>query len=134
MSSTSCPKLYAFKAGAAIAKGKAVKKGADDQHVIAGAANTDNVIGIANMAVTNLDSQGAAIEETIEIALPGGGAKALAGETISMGDKLVSGTDGKLVKTNAAGDKIIAIAMQDAVLDDLFSVEVVVAIATAADQ
>lgn len=134
MSSTSCPKLYAFKAGAAIAKGKAVKKGADDQHVIAGAANTDNVIGIAYMAVTNLDSKGAAIEETIEIALPGGGAKGLLGEAVSMGDKLVSHTDGRLVKTNASGDKIIAVAMQDGVENDLIYVEVVSAIATAADQ
>lgn len=134
MSSTSEPRLQTFKSGTAIAKGKAVKKGSTDQHVIAGAANTDKVVGIAYMETTNLDSKQQAIEEVIEVALPGGGGKALLGEAVSMGNKLVSHTDGRLVKTNNSGDQIIAIAMQDGVENDIIAVEVVVAIATAADQ
>lgn len=134
MSSHSQPKILAFKAGAAIAKGKAVKKGSSDTYVIAGAANTDHVLGVAYMAVTNLDPEGNAIEETIEIALPGGGGKGLLGESVSMGDALVSHTDGSLVKSNTSGDRIIAIALQDGVASDIIAIEVVAAIATAADQ
>lgn len=134
MSATSEPKIRAFKAGAAIAKGKAVKKGSADTHVIAGAANTDHVIGVAYMAVTNLDPEGNAIEETIEIAMPGGGGKGLLGESVSMGDALVSHTDGRLVKSNASGDRIVAFAEQDGVENDVIAITVNIAIATAADQ
>ena len=125
MASHSEPRIYLFKHTAAIAKGKAVKiSGAAGDTVVVGAANTDRCIGIVqNEASSSL--------EGAEVALPGGGAKALAGEAISAGDYLCSHTDGRLVKVNAEGDHIIAIAMQDAAENDLFAVEVVVATAHA---
>lgn len=122
MASTLHPKIAAYKADAAIAKGKAVKSGSDFKHVAVGAANTDRCIGIIQSAPT-------AAEDVCEVAMPGGGAKALLGESVSAGNDLVSHTDGTLVKPNAEGDEIIARALQDGVAGDL--IDVVVSLATA---
>lgn len=111
------PKIYAFKADAAIAKGKAVKVGSDDDHVLAGAANTDSCIGLAQNAAS-------AAEDIVEVALLDG-AKGLLGETVVAGDLLVSHTDGSLVKANALGDELIAKALQGGVSGDLVSVLIV---------
>lgn len=126
MASHSEPRIYLFKHTAAIAKGKAVKiSNAAGDTVVVGAANTDRCIGIIqNAASSSL--------EGAEVALPGGGGKALLGESVSAGDYLVSHTDGSLYKANAEGDHIIAIAMQDGVAGDLIAVEVVIATAHAA--
>jgi hypothetical protein len=117
MSSHSNPRIYTFLADSSIAKGKAVKIGTDKNHIALGAANTDKVFGIAQVeAVASGDS--------IEVALQGGGAKALLGEAVSAGNYLVSHTDGSLVKPNADGDVVVAMAMQDGSSGDLISVEV----------
>jgi len=125
MASTKAPEILTFFADAAIAKGKAVKIGSDSKHVALGVLNTDRCCGLAQSA-------SAAAEELIEVALPGGGAKALLGETVAAGDDLVSHTDGTLVKPNAAGDEIIARAMDSGVSGDLIDVIVVVSSASAA--
>lgn len=126
MASHSEPRIYKFKNTAAIAKGSAVKiSGAAGDTVVVGAANTDRCIGIIQNAASS-DLEGA------EVALPGGGAKALLGESVSAGDYLVCHTDGTLVKANAEGDHIIALAMQDGASADLIAVEVVIATAHAA--
>lgn len=126
MASCSQRRIQAFLADGAIALGKAVKVGSDNKHVAAGSANTSLCLGICQGAVTTAEDQ-------VEIALPGGGAKALAGESISAGKMLVSHTDGSLVQANASGDRIIAMAMEDASAGDIFAVEVVVGLATGAD-
>lgn len=125
MASSSAPRILTFKADAALAKGKAVKFGTDADHVAVGAANTDRVFGIVQNAST-------AAEDDLEVALPGGGAKALIGETILAGEYLVCHTDGTLVKPNAEGDVIIAQAMEGGVANDLISVEVLILTAHAA--
>jgi hypothetical protein len=107
-----------FLATAAIAKGKAVKIGADNKHASVASAATDKQFGIAMCDVTTA-------EDVVEVAMPGGGAKGLAGGTISAGDLLTSDGNGKLVATTTAGNRYIAMAMEDAVENDLFSVEVV---------
>jgi len=127
MASHSEPRIYTYLAAGAIAKGKAVKIGADAEHVAVGAANTDGCIGIAQSASS-------AAEERIEVALQGGGAKGLAGETITAGKLLVSHTDGSLYQANASGDRVVAVAMEDAVVGDIFAVEVCLGTADAADQ
>lgn len=126
MSSHSEPRIYTFKNTAAIAKGKAVKmSGAAGDTVVVGAANTDKCIGIIqNAASSSL--------EGAEVALQGGGAKALLGESVSAGDYLVSHTDGSLVKANAEGDHVVAVAMQDGASGDLIAVEVTLFTAHAA--
>lgn len=126
MSSHSKSRVQTFKAGGAIAKGKSVKIGADREHVVAGAANTDGLIGIAQNAAANA-------EDLVEVALPGGGAKALAKESITAGKLLTSNADGALEQTNASGDRVIGMAMEDAAAGDLFAVEVIVATADGAD-
>lgn len=125
MASHSEPRILTLKADAAIAKGKAVKGGADDDHVSVCSANTDKAIGLAQGAST-------AAEDAIEIALPGGGAKGLLGETVAVGDLLVADAAGKLVKKNAIGDRVIAMALQAGILNDIIAVEVVVGDAAAA--
>lgn len=115
-----------FLAGGVIARGQAVKIGADNKHVVAGAGNTDSLIGIAQNAA-------AAAEDPVEVALPGSGGVALAKETITAGKLLTSNADGALEQTNASGDRFVAMAMEDAVAGDIFSVEVLVGITTKAD-
>ena len=127
MSSHSPSRILTFKAGGAIAKGKAVKFGADREHVVVGAGNTDACFGIAQNAAVSA-------EDAVEVAIQGGGAKALAKETITAGKLLVSNADGALEQTNADGDRVVAMAMEDAVVGDIFAVEVVVCLATAADK
>lgn len=107
--------MGAYLADAAITKGHAVKPGTDASHVAKGSANTSKCIGIAQNTV-------AAAEDTVEVAFPGGGAKALLGETVSAGAYLVSHTDGSLVLPNAAGDHVIAIALEAGVSGDLVNV------------
>jgi hypothetical protein len=118
MASFSTARIYAFKADAAIAAFKAVKIGTDHGHVAVGAANTNRCIGIAMTAAINA-------EDVIEVAIPGGGAKALLGEGVSAGNYLVSHTDGTLVKANAASDHVVAFAMEDGSSGDIIAVEVV---------
>jgi hypothetical protein len=117
MASSSTPRIVSFKAGAAIAKGKAVKFGADDEHVIAAAAATDGLLGVAQNAAD-------AAEDIVEVAIPGGGAKGLAQGNITRGALLTSHTDGTLKAAAASGDRIVGQAMASAVAGDLFPVEV----------
>lgn len=121
MSSMIQPKIAGFKAAAAIAKGKAVKFGADKEHVAVCSAASDKQIGLVQSAST-------AAEDLIEVALPGGGGLALAGGTISAGDLLAADSNGALVATTSNADRHIAMAMEDAVANDVFSVLVIAGI------
>jgi hypothetical protein len=115
MAVSSNPNIVSYLCDAAIAKGKAVKIGTDRSHVAVGAANTDKVIGILQTATT-------AAEETAEVAIAGGGAKALLGEGVTAGAYLVSHTNGTLVLANAAGDHVVAVAMEAGDASDLIEV------------
>lgn len=126
MASHSEPRIQAFKADGVIAKGSAVKIGSDKDHVAIGAANTDDCIGVAQSASS-------AAEDVIEVALPGGGAKVLAGETITAGKLLVSHTNGRLVQTNASADRVVAVALEAGVNGDLIAAEVLLGVAVGAD-
>jgi hypothetical protein len=111
------PNIVAFKADAAIAKGKAVKIGTDAQHVAVCSAASDKSIGI-------VQSVGSAAEDMLEVALPGGGAKALSGGTISAGDLLVPDSNGALVASSSNAERAIAVALEGAASGDLFAVMV----------
>lgn len=129
MSATSHPKILTFlqDGSTAIAKGVAVKLGADDKHVTPCTSSTDAPIGISQ-GVSTL------AEDEIEVNLPGGGCKGLAQGTIAQGKLLVSHTDGSLKQTTGSGDAVVGVAMQSAVAGDLFYVEGIRAVATAANQ
>lgn len=115
MSSTFRPNIQIFKADAAISKGMAVKHGTDDTHVAKSSVATSKHIGIAQNAVTTA-------EDLVELALPGGGAKGLAGAAVTRGDLLTSDSSGYLVASTTPGDRIIGVAMQSAATNDLFDV------------
>lgn len=120
MASSSEPKILAFISAAAIAKGKAVKAGADKNNVAVCSAATDKSIGI----MQNLSTAGG----VAEVALPGGGGKGLLGGSVSMGDFLAPDSNGALVATTTENDRVIAMAMEDGVSGDLISIEVVVGV------
>lgn len=126
MASSFKPNLLAFKADGVIAKGSAVKIGSDSEHVVECSANTDEAIGVAQ-------GDASAAEDIVEIAIPGGGGKGLAGESITAGKFLVSAADGDLEQTNASGDRIVAMAMEGASAGDLFEIMVLCGVAVGAD-
>lgn len=117
MASSIAPVIEIRKAGAAITKGTAVKKGADDNHVVECTANTDLAVGIAQNEVL-------AAEDLVEVLVDGGG-KMLLGENVVYGNHLVPHTDGTGVKPNAAGDKLVAKAMEDGSSGEIVGVVVV---------
>lgn len=127
MAASLAPIIQVLKTDTAtISEGMAVKAGTDDSHVGLGAANTDRCIGIAQNATT-------AVEDPVEVARPGGGGKGLLGGTVSKGDLLVSDASGKLVKAQAAGNHLIAMADAAGVLNDLIPVLVIAGHAYAAE-
>lgn len=125
MASYSHPRPYAYKAGGAIVRGHAVKLSADDT-VIECTANTDAAIGVA--------MNNAASGERVEVALPGGGYVMVASESIARGKMVVPHTDGTAAQANAAGDRIVGMALAAAAAGDVFPVEVMIGRATAADE
>ena len=124
MSSSLKPTIQALKADGVLAAYIAVKKGSDENHAIAGSANTSLVFGISQSAATTA-------EDLIEVAVAGG-CKAKLGEGVAKGDPLVSHTDGTLVKPNAANDIIIAWADQDGSTNDVIGVIIGRSMASAA--
>ena len=121
MASSSEPKIVTLKAAAAITRGKAVKVGADDDHIAVASAATDKSIGLIQNTTT-------AAEDFAEIALPGGGAKGLLGGTVANGDMLAPDSNGALVATTTENDRVIAMAMQAGVANDYIDVEVIAAV------
>ncbi len=112
------PAVLTFNASAAIAKGKAVTLDATGKIVTAANAVTDKSVGIAQNAATEAG-------EKVEVALPGGGAKALVGGTVAAGDLLAPTTGGALIATTTATNRWIAIAMEDGASGEIISVHVV---------
>ncbi len=119
MGTTSPKRLLSFKVAAACARGLVVKPGSSREHVAVVSAATDKGIGILQNTTT-------AANEIAEVALPGGGAIAKLGGTVAFGDMLGFNTGGKLIKVAQASDRVIAMAMEDGVADDLIAVEVMV--------
>lgn len=116
--------MQTFRASGAVSKGKGVKFGSDGETVAQCSATTDKVIGIAQ--------NDAASGELVEVAKPGGGAKALAGAAIDIGDLLGVSATGALAKVAAQHERIIAVAQVAAASGDIFGVDVVMAQATQA--
>lgn len=131
MASHSSPRILAYKAGGAIAKGSAVKFDSADDQVVECTANTDAAIGVAQNTLTAEEATQGIL---CEVAIAGGGGKGLAGESITRGKFLVPASDGDLEQTNASGDRVIALAMEDAAAGDLFAIEIIPRVAVGADE
>lgn len=112
------PRIATFKG--AVSRGMAVKFGADRGHVVASGGVSDSHIGVAM-------SDSATDEDAVEVALPGGGGQGKLQAQVSKGALLTSHTDGTL-KTAGAGERAIAMAMDDGVAGDLIPIEVLVAV------
>lgn len=122
MASYSQPRVLTFKATAALTAYRAVKPGADDQHIQKATAASDKQIGICQNTVT-------AAEDLIEVALPGGGAKMVLGTGgASWGDLLTADSNGAGVVTTSNAARVIAMAMEDGVEGDVIAVEVMAGI------
>lgn len=115
MSSTFKPNIQIFKSDAAITKGMAVKFGTDDTHVAKGALATDLLMGIAQNTVS-------AAAALVEVALSGGGAKGLAGGTVTRGDLVSCDSSGNIITSTTPGNRILGVAMQSAVSGDVFDI------------
>lgn len=125
MASYFTPQVLLFKAGGTIALGHAVKFGTDGQTVVECTATTDKSIGIA--------AGDAASGEKVEVHVPGGGSKAKLNATVTRGQLLTSDTNGMLKKVAAANDRIVAMAMDSGVQNDIIPVHVVAGQATATE-
>lgn len=121
MSAHAKPQALTFKAAAAIAKGAGVTLDATGKIVTSSTSATATTIGVALNAAT-------VINDKVEVALSGGGAKGLAGGTITAGDLVCTTTDGSLISTTSATNRILGVAMESAVAGDLFSMHVSVSI------
>ena len=117
MASTSKPRILTFQADGSIAKGKAVKVGHANGWVAIGAATTDRCIGIAQVTAS-------ASGKAIEVAIQGGGAKALAGASIAAGKDVVCNTDGTVVVPTGSLDEMIGRAIDGGLTNDLIDIEV----------
>jgi hypothetical protein len=83
---------------------------------IAVASTGGNAIGFLMNAPTS--------GQACEIATLGGGAKAIAGGTIAAGDLLEVDSNGDLVYATGAAENVVARALQSAVDNDVFAVQV----------
>ena len=106
-------KIITMKTGAAVTYGEFVKVSGADVTVIAGTANTDICIGVAQEAA-------AASGDVIPIAI-GGIAKVVAGATIVRGAQVTCHTTAQAI-TAASGDVVQGIALSSAVVNDVFDV------------
>ncbi len=118
VSSTPRKNTFLAAASASILFGTAVKAGADNKHVALATASTDKIVGI---------SQGTPLlaEDLVEVALNGGGARALINGTVAFGDHLTPDSTGALIVTTTDHDRVCALAMDAGVAGDIIAVEVV---------
>ncbi len=121
MSSIAKAQCLTFTAAAAIAKGAGVTLDATGKIVTSSTSATATTIGIAMNAATT-------IGDLVEVALSGGGAKGLAGGVITAGDLVCTTTDGSLIATTSATNRVLGVAMESAVAGDLFSMHVSVSL------
>lgn len=118
MASIFQPNIQTFVAGGVIVKGHAIKLSTDDgKTVVECTDEPDKGFGIAQNAAL-------AAGDMVEVAITGGGAKALAQTTVAIGDLLCSHTDGTIKPTTTANDRVLGVAMQAAVAGDIFAMHV----------
>ncbi len=100
-----------FKANAAIAARRIVEVLTSDGNVSQAAANDDAIIGVSG-------SRAVAANETVEVAVAGI-VEVEYGGTIARGALLTADSDGKAVSTTAAGKRIVGIAINSGVDNDI---------------
>lgn len=110
--------IKTFLAGATINPYRIVKFGADDDHVVQGAAASDSLIGVA-------DRLGAdAAEDRCDVVLQGV-TKVELGGTVARGALVTADADGRAVAAApaaGANNRVIGVAMVSGVVGDIGSV------------
>ncbi|MCH8029074.1 MAG: DUF2190 family protein [Candidatus Dadabacteria bacterium] len=103
-------------AGAAVNELRIVKLGADDDHVIQAAANSDQLIGIAQHTASSA-------EDEVRVMMTGISRLKLGG-TVTRGDYLTSDANGQglaAAPTAGVNNTIIGMAMQSGVSGDIIA-------------
>lgn len=120
MASVSTPRIESFKATADYSAKQycAVTFGADDEHATVQSSAGGRCFGILQNAPN-------AANAIAEVALPGGGAKAVLGGTVTRGNFLKSDANGALVAAATDKDEYVAKAMASGVAGDVIAVEVI---------
>ncbi len=121
MSSSSKPRLQAYKAGGALKPYSFVKWGSSKEYVVQCGAN-EKPMGIYQ------GDKDAAAEDGVEVALPGGGAKLKVSEIVNLGTGITcTASEGKGEEADAAGEWVGAVAYENAEADgDIIGVEVMI--------
>lgn len=111
-----------FKAGATIAKHRIVKFGADDNHVIQGAAAGDSLIGICDFPGPLSDT--CVAEDSIDVVLNGVGEVKLGGTVVRGGPITSDATGQGVAAAPSAGvnARIIGFAMASGVSGDIIGI------------
>lgn len=119
MASHSTPRIFGFKATADYSAKQfcALIFGADDEHVTVASSAGARCMGILQNAPSAADAPA-------EVALPGGGAKAVLGGTVTRGNFLKVDANGALVAAATDKDEYVAKAMASGVAGDVIPVEV----------
>lgn len=116
------PEISNYLAGGTIAAFTIVKKGSDDNTVVAASAATDKVMGVTAGPTTNTSATGDRVD-----VITGGYAEVLAGGSFVAGDLLMADSNGKaIVATASAGSnvRIIGMAMKDGASGDIVKITV----------
>lgn len=103
-----------FYADGAIGKYLIVKAGSADNKCAQAAAATDKIIGVADLGASGAG-------ERLDVFLTGI-AKVVYGGTVARGDLLTSDAAGKAIATTTASNRIIGVAMESGVANDIRSV------------
>jgi len=104
-----------FLSAGALGACLAVKFDSTANQVVAATANTDTIAGVTLREATAADQEVAVVQT--------GTALVTAGGTISYGAFVTPTTGGKVIATTTAGHKIVGVARQSAVANDVFEVE-----------
>lgn len=123
MSSFPERKIQTFLAGGTIVEGHAVKL-SDENTVVECTAATDRTIGWAQ--------HGASSGKSVEVAMPGGGAKIKLSDTVTVGKFVSSTTDGTAIRVGNASDVVAAQVLESGVSGDMVQAQVLIFQATAA--
>lgn len=107
-----------FVAGGAISHGILVKPGGTAGQVVAAAAATDKIVGVAYV----VDPDGAASSGEVLDVVQGGVADCKAGGVIAAGDLLTADASGQVIATTTAGNRLIGVAQTAAASGDLIPV------------
>lgn len=103
-----------FVATAALGEGIIVKLASGE--VVAGAAGTDDIIGVT------MNSCEAGEQVSVRLRSAAGTLKVKAGGAVAVGDSVTSDASGEAVATTTAGDTVLGTALEAAADGDLFEV------------